>query len=136
MRTTSLAFLIALGAFAVSSFGQDNRPVVAGGSEQQWMSILQIHAKLEAAGYRNIEQIKREYGNYEVKATDRNGERVKLYLHPQTGEIVNQRQRGSRRDKYDVRESSTNQPNPPDCNKRRCRDDLPKPAVAMPPTTQ
>ena len=44
--------------------------------------FAQIHDKLQAAGYRNIEKIERERGGYEVRATDRNGERVKLLRQP------------------------------------------------------
>lgn len=55
------------------------------------------YARLESAGYRNIEKIERESGSYEVKATDLAGRRIKLYVHPQTGEVIDQRQR----DKYD-----------------------------------
>ncbi|WP_353739902.1 PepSY domain-containing protein, partial [Accumulibacter sp.] len=36
----------------------------------------QVHQKLEAAGYRNVEKIEREHGVYEARATDRNGVRV------------------------------------------------------------
>jgi hypothetical protein len=115
MRTMTIAPFIVLGAFAAASLAQNNRPAGAGGSELQWMSIPQIHDKLESAGYRSIEKIKREHGNYEVRATDRAGERVKLYLHPQTGEVVERPQRGSGRE----------QTSSSDCNKRRCRDDLP-----------
>jgi hypothetical protein len=129
MRTLTIVTAIALGAFIAPSFAQDNRP--AAGSDRQWLSIPQIHARLEATGYRNIEKIERERGSYEVKATDRNGERIKLYLNPQTGEVVDQRRREARRDRSD---SANGQRNSAECNKRRCRDDLPQPGIATPPT--
>jgi len=137
MRIMTIASLIAVGVFATASFAQDNR--AAGNGERQWLSIPQVHAKLEAAGYRNIEKIERERGSYEAKAIDRNGARVKLYLHPQTGEIIDRRERSASRDKYDkndkndARGASSGQRNAADCNERRCRDDLPKPGVATPP---
>lgn len=131
MRTTIIVSIIASGLFATSSFAHDNRP--AGGANQ-WLSIPQIYGKLEAAGYRNVEKIERERGSYEVKATDRNGARVKLHLHPQTGEIVGQRQRSSARDKYGERYLSGGPGNFAECNERRCRDDLPQPDSAAAPT--
>jgi len=135
MRIITIASLIAVGVFATASFAQDNRG--AGNGERQWLSIPQVHARLEAAGYRNIEKIERDRGSYEAKAIDRNGARVKLYLNPQTGEIIDQRNRSARRDKYDkrdARDASSGQRNAADCNERRCRDDLPKPGIATPPT--
>lgn len=134
MRIMTIASLIAVGLFATASFAQDNRAVDNG--ERQWLSIPQVHAKLEAAGYRNIEKIERERGSYEAKAIDRNGARVKLYLHPQTGEIIDWRERSASRDKYgkrDARDASSGQRNAADCNERRCRDDLPKAGVVTPP---
>jgi hypothetical protein len=127
MHTTTIAFLIAVGLFATSSFAEDARPVRG---ERQWLSIPQVHAKLEAAGYRNVEKIEREHGGYEIKATDRDGQRVKLYLNPQTGDILDQRRK---RDKYD-RSDKGDSRNSADCNERRCRDDLPRPGVTTAPT--
>jgi len=95
-------------------------------TEQPWLPIPQIYAKLEAAGYRNIEKIEREHGTYEVRATDKQGARVRLHVHPQTGEIL---QRGSHRQATDGAER---RPRPGvECNERRCRDDMP-PKAATP----
>jgi hypothetical protein len=66
-------------------------------AERQWLSIGQVHQKLEAAGFRNVEKIEREHGVYEARATDRNGERVKLYIHPQTGEVTERSARAEHR---------------------------------------
>jgi hypothetical protein len=105
------------------SIAGENRPMSA--AERQWLSIPQVHEKLEAAGYRNVEKIERERGGYEARATDRQGDRVKLYVNPQTGEIVNQRGEGRRHGAdADSKRSSA------DCTKRRCRDDLPAQPVS------
>ena len=77
------------------SFGQDNRSAPA--VERQWLSIPQIHDRLEAAGYRHIEKIERERGSYEVRATGPSGQRVKLYVNPTTGEIFDRFQAFTRR---------------------------------------
>jgi len=102
-------------------------------AERQWLSIPQIHEKLEAAGYRNVEKIERERGGYEARATDRDGERIKLYVNPQSGEIVDQRRNG----KHARRDGEGRQRDAgaaTECNKRRCRDDLPKtPATTTAP---
>lgn len=111
--------LAAGGVFLSPSFAGDQRPAAA--HERAWLSIAQIHEKLQAAGYRNIEKIEREHGGYEARATDRNGERIKLYLNPQTGDILDQRAGRRARDGGEQR-----QRNSADCNQRRCRDDLPQ----------
>jgi hypothetical protein len=90
-------------------------------SDQRWLSIPQVHDKLEAAGYRNVEKIEREHGGYEVRATDRSGTRVKLTVNPQTGEIAD-RPTGGKRTKP-ARDQRAGQG--AECNQRRCRDDLP-----------
>ncbi|MDO8990627.1 MAG: PepSY domain-containing protein [Sideroxyarcus sp.] len=132
MRIHSQILLFAGAMFATTTFAGDNNPTAAGG-ERQWLSISQIYLKLEAVGYGNVEKIEREGGSYEVKATDRNGQRVKLFVHPQTGEIVDRRQHGARADKYGGNNSASGQRNSADCNERRCRDDLPQQGGAASP---
>ncbi len=127
---SSLAICSALAvgsAMPGSSFAGESRSAPA--SARLWLSIPQVHEKLEAAGYRNVEKIERERGGYEARAMDRNGGRIKLYVNPQTGEITNQRIRATRaQDAGDKGQRYSG-----DCNKRRCRDDLPtKPVIATP----
>ncbi len=141
MRTTTLLSALALGAGLVAGgaslapvFAGDSRP--ASVSERQWLSIPQIHDKLVSAGFSNIEKIEREDGVYKARATNRNGERVKLYLNPQTGEFVDRQKHKSSRDKQNRGAYSQDPRNSPDCTKRRCRDDLPNPSTAIPPRGQ
>jgi hypothetical protein len=125
MKLTTLLSSLAVGSMLlVGNFASAGESRSAAG-ERQWLSIGQIHDKLEAAGYRQIEKIERERGSYEARATDRNGERIKLHLNPQTGEIIDQRSRG----KHDRGDAA-------DCNKRRCRDDLPQKAVGAVPAAR
>lgn len=91
---------------------------------QNWLSIPQIYDRLVAAGYRNIEKITRDDGLYKVRATSANGKRVKLYLHPSSGELLN---KGQAHDLKHMAKSGD-----PNCNKRRCRDDLPQADQAQP----
>lgn len=119
--------LLAGGVSLVPSFADDRRaPALAG--EMQWLPLPKLIERLEAGGYREIEKIERERGRYEVRATDAQGARVKLYLHPHSGELLDQRQERRWRD------DSGNRPRDGsgDCNKRRCRDDLPTAAPTPP----
>ena len=134
MRTLIVTSLIAAGFLATTPYAQDTRAGAA--DKTRWLSIPEVHARLESAGYRNIEKIERESGSYEIKATDRNGQRVKLYVHPQTGEVMNRRYRDASRNKHDKSDSGYARNNPrnsADCNERRCRDDLPRPGSVQPP---
>ncbi|WP_084019683.1 PepSY domain-containing protein [Dechloromonas agitata] len=99
MQPLTITALLATVFFSMSSHAQDVRS--ANTDKARWLSIPEVHARLESAGYRNIEKIERESGSYEVKATDQAGRRIKLYVHPQTGEVIDQRQRDIKRDKYD-----------------------------------
>lgn len=126
MRPLTIASLLATVFFSTSSYAQDARSASA--DKAKWLSIPEVHAKLESAGYRNIEKIERESGSYEVKATDQVSQRIKLYVHPQTGEVLEQR----KRDKYGSGYAKGNQRNAADCNERRCRDDLPQQGTPLP----
>jgi hypothetical protein len=126
------AGLLAGGFGLAPSFAGETRPAPA--AERQWLSIGQVHQKLEAAGFRNVEKIEREHGVYEARATDRNGARVKLYINPQTGELT-ERNEHRKRDREgatgDGRQREGNAS--VECNKRRCRDDMPQnPSAAKP----
>lgn len=132
MRTLTIASLLATVFFSMTSHAQDGRPASA--DKTKWLSIPEVHARIESAGYRNIEKIEREGGSYEIKATDQAGRRVKLYAHPQTGEVIEQRQRDVKRDNYDGGYAKGSQRNSADCNQRRCRDDLPQAGTTQPAT--
>ena len=130
MRPLTITALLTTVFFSISSHAQDVRS--ANTDKVKWLSIPEVHARLESAGYRNIEKIERERGSYEVKATDQAGRRIKLYVHPQTGEVIDQRKRDVKRDKYDGGYAKSNQRNSADCNERRCRDDLPQTGTIQP----
>lgn len=136
MRTTTILSALALGIGLIGgsvllahTFAQD--AASASTSAPRWLSIPEVHDKLVAAGYRNIEKIEREDGAYEARATNTQGERVKLYVNPQTGEI---RDRYTRESRYD--RGAPQGQRAADCNERRCRDDLPQKAVTTPPAAK
>lgn len=125
---------LAVGGFMLTpSFAGDVRMAQAGRTaqtgERQWLSIQKVLDKLEAAGYRDFEEVEREHGYYEIRALNRNGERTKLYVNPQSGNIMDQAGRG-KRDKADDDRRQRGSAFA-DCNERRCRDDLPQ--KTMPP---
>ena len=51
------------------------------------LDIAQVHARLEAAGYREIDEIERKRDHYEVKALNVDGRRVELQVDPATAEV-------------------------------------------------
>lgn len=61
-------------------------------AERPWLSIAQINDRLGRAGFQHIEKISRSHGYYKVKATDNQGRRIKLYLHPTSGELLDKAQ--------------------------------------------
>ena len=99
------AGLIAGGAALVPAFAQ-NAPAAAPMSRAAWLSIPEIHDKLTAAGYRDIESVERERNRYEVKATTAEGQRVELYVDPHSGEVIKTERKRSERDD-DERERRT-----------------------------
>lgn len=117
--------LLTAMAFTLPVRASDHRAAAAA-TEQPWLPIPQIYAKLEAAGYRNIEKIEREHGTYEVRATDQQGARVRLDVHPQTGAILDRSARRQAPDGTERRQRPS-----AECSERRCRDDMP-PKTAKP----
>jgi len=117
-RMFSVALLAGLLAAALMLSQPARADDDRGGS---WLPIPRLIDKLEAAGYRNIEKIEREHGRYEVRATNRQGERSKLLLDARTGEFVGEQRAYERRDRREVRNTKSGT----ECNERRCRDDMP-----------
>ena len=61
--------------------------------QSDWLNLRQVYDKLEAAGYTDIREIDRERGGYEAKARDSEGRKVKLYIDPRSGEVLNRKTR-------------------------------------------
>ena len=81
---TTAGFLAAASLPALASSDDDVSCRAAAG---QQMSVQDITAKVSGMGY-TVRKVERDDGCYEVKATDGNGARVELKLHPGTGAIV------------------------------------------------
>jgi hypothetical protein len=126
--TTAAIGMLLSAATALSSpvLGEESwRPQTA--ETRKALSIPQIYDKLIALDYWNIDKIERDPASYEVRASDKSGDRVKLTIDAQTGEIVERRIDKHRRYLDERRRSSA------DCNERRCRDDLPVKGTAVMP---
>lgn len=64
-----------------------------GGRSEDWLNIGQVYSQLEGAGYTDIREIEREHDGYEVKARNKNGKFVKLYVDPVDGRVVREKVR-------------------------------------------
>ena len=82
------ATLAAGGALLASSHAIASEGSVSPSQKAQWLSIQDVLQRLEAAGYRDFEEVERESDGYEVKATDPDGRRVEIDVHPVSGEIL------------------------------------------------
>ena len=91
MRKILMAPALALGLATAAGFAiaSEDAPKVDVPKEQ-WMSLAEIAQKLETDGY-DIREIEVEDGAYEVSAVDKDGKRLKAYLHPATGEVLKSR---------------------------------------------
>ena len=86
LATAGFGFGIVEGALAQSeqparAVGQDITQATAAPA----IPMEQALAQLEAEGYREVYEIEREHGKYEVKARNREGRIVELYLDARTG---------------------------------------------------
>jgi len=100
MKTSHTIFAIALTAATLggSAFAA---PAAESGTKthtqnENWLAIPAIYDKVTAAGYHNISEIEREDDGYEVKGRNADGERVKLLVDPQSGEILDTRIKGGK----------------------------------------
>lgn len=89
--------LIALGLVAgitgsamASEQGEYGQPMSAGETARptQHLSMEQIVARLKEQGFKDIYEVERERGAYEVKAHTPEGGTVKLYVDPRTGDVL------------------------------------------------
>ncbi|MBS0291646.1 MAG: PepSY domain-containing protein [Proteobacteria bacterium] len=71
-------------------------PAAATAPAAAQLTIRDIYDRLEAAGYRDMRQIEWEHGRYEVKASNAQGERVKLRVNATTGVVESSRTRSHR----------------------------------------
>lgn len=68
-------------------------PAAASAPAAQRLTIREIYDRVEAAGYRNQREIEFERGRYVVKATNAQGQSVKLEVNAGSGAIERERVR-------------------------------------------
>ena len=87
LATAGFGLGIVQGAFA-----QSDQPRVQAGEEATApapaIPMEQVLAQLKAEGYGEVYEIEREHGKYEVKARNREGRVVELYLDASTGKTL------------------------------------------------
>jgi hypothetical protein len=64
------------------------QPAPAAASTAAPLTLTQLHARLQAAGYRQVLELEQERDRVEAKAQDRDGRWVKLALDAQTGAVL------------------------------------------------
>lgn len=101
MKPSHTIFAIALtaatlGGSAIAASSVADRTSV----RVDWLAIPAIHEKVTDAGYSDIHEIERERDGYKIKAYDSNGDRVKLFVDPVSGEVLNARTKKDQSDKY------------------------------------
>jgi hypothetical protein len=104
MRTSRLFTVLAISAglaggtaFLAPAFSQSAKPEIS--YERTDLTISQVLVKLMATGYDNIDKIERERNAYEVRAIDKNGARIKLYVDPQTGDLIKPGRQGVKQER-------------------------------------
>ena len=101
MRSTLSRLLVVLAAASAITWGiaQAQAPTPAPAptasptAVEPQLTVRDIYDRLEAAGYRQIREIEWDDGRYEAKATNAQGERVKLKVNASTGAVERTRTR-------------------------------------------
>ncbi len=101
MKTPHALFAIVLTVFIMNG-STIAAPSIADkeGAGSDWLAIPVVYEKVIAAGYSSINKIERERDGYKIKAYDRNGDRVKLFVDPVNGEVFDVRAMKNKSDKY------------------------------------
>jgi uncharacterized membrane protein YkoI len=96
-----LGGLLATAAFGAGlvqgALAQSQQTPAAVSDAAPTLTMEQVLAQLRDQGYGEIDEIERERDRFEVKARDREGRRVELYLDARTGETL----KSERKDKDD-----------------------------------
>ena len=82
------AALLAAGLGTAAAHAQQTLQQTPQTAVVEPLSVRAILDRVEAQGYRDITEVEREDGRYEVKAVDAEGRRVELKLDARTGEVI------------------------------------------------
>ena len=123
LTTTALAVALATGGFTlIPSLAQDHK-TEARVEAKSGLSTAEVNQRIAALGYGDVERIERDSSVYEVRTRTRSGDRVKLHIDANSGEIVRIKSRAAEGSARAERRSGEAQDNRQDCTERRCRDD-------------
>jgi uncharacterized membrane protein YkoI len=89
--TTALGLVAGIAGLAMASEeGRYGQPKAAEeiAAPGQHLSMEQIVARVKEQGFGDVYEVEREYGAYEVKARNPQGDMVKLYVDPRTGDVL------------------------------------------------
>lgn len=98
MKTSHTLFAIVLGAAIFVGNAHAVATSVdkaAGVAAEKWLSIPAVYDKVSKAGYVEISEIERKRDGYKIKATDADGNLVKLFVDPLNGEVLNSKAKKS-----------------------------------------
>ena len=97
MRKITTRFILPAAAAAALALGlaqaqtqaptAAQTPAAASTQAAPQLNIRDIYDRVEAAGYRDMREIEWDDGRYEVKASNAQGQRVKLYVNASTGAV-------------------------------------------------
>jgi peptidase YpeB-like protein len=65
------------------------------------ISADQAKARFEAAGFTNVENVRREGNHWDAEATDQDGKRVSLDIDPRTGAFTQENEKKGRNEKHE-----------------------------------
>ena len=82
------AIVGAAALFVATSHANASQDSARSMQSSDWLSLQEVIARLETAGYSAFEEIERESDGYEVKALDPEGRRVEIDIDPVSGDIL------------------------------------------------
>ena len=88
LSTIAVAVSLAVGALAGTSVLAQDARTDARVEANARLSIAQVYERMTALGYKDIDEIERDGGVYEIEARTSAGERVKLHVDARSGEIL------------------------------------------------
>ncbi|RPI48632.1 MAG: PepSY domain-containing protein [Betaproteobacteria bacterium] len=126
LSLTALAASLAAGFAFVPAFARDGTADTRVETNAR-LPVLEVRQRLSALGYKDIERIEPESGEYEVRARSSSGERVKLHVDARSGEVVRTKARAHEGEGRVGRSHVEARGATQDCTERRCRDDRGQP---------
>jgi hypothetical protein len=86
MRTYLMIPVLALGVATAAGYAlATDHQIRVDAPQDRGLSIAQITERFASQGY-DVREIKAERDAYEVRATDKDGKRLKAHVHPVAGE--------------------------------------------------